>query len=375
MISGRGGRLENKRRGKVDYFTMAAVVWLAIFLLLGLLKGFWKSLAAATSLVLAYVASVYFAPGLADWAVVQFASLNISRTVWWGVGATIIFIIVSLVVRLIVLGVSKSLPISPRIFDRIAGALVSIGYGAVLGAALLWGLAFLADSWNLRQERMGGQADPRLNTSSPAVTWSRQMMSRWINWNVRQSGGSDALAGVSAAIMERPGQVMADVQATVQSPEFKELVRSENVQALVAQRNAEELQRSVEFQQLMRQPAVKQLREAIAPESGGWSDTKIAQETVDIWTRVEQLRTQPEVAELLNDPELQAFLKGGGKVTPSLIDKGQKLLALFGREAAAGEKLEAPRLYQWYDDDGEMHITDEKDVPPAKRSAAKVLEF
>lgn len=359
----------------MDYFTMAAIVWLAIFLLLGLVKGFWKSLAAATSLVLAYFASVYFAPGLADWAVGQFASINLSRTVWWGIGAAVIFIVVSLVVRLIVLGIGKSLPIGPRIIDRLGGALVSVGYGAVLGAALLWGLAFLADSWNLRQERMGGQADSRLDTSSPAVAWSRRIMSRWINWNIRQSGGSDALAGMSAAIVERPAQVMADVQATVQSPEFKELVRSKNVKTLIEQRDAEKLQRSVEFQQLMRQPAVKQLREAIAPEAGGWSETKIAQETVDIWTRVEHLRTQPEVAELLSDPEVQAFLQGGGKVTPSLIDKGQKLLAMLGREGAVGEIPDVPRLYQWYDDEGEMHITDEKDVPPAKRSSAKVLEF
>ena len=359
----------------MDYFTIAAIVWLAIFLLLGLLKGFWKSLAAATSLVLAYFASAYFAPGLADWAVVQFASINLSRTVWWGISATVIFIVVGLVVRLIVLGISKSLPIGPRIFDRLAGAVVSIGYGAVLGAALLWGLAFLADSWNLRQERMGAQADPRLDTSSPAVTWSRQMMSRWINWNIRQSGGSEALAGMSAAIVESPARVMADVQTTVQSPEFKELIRSENVKSLVEQGNAEELQRSVEFQQLMRQPAVKQLRETIAPESGGWNETKIAQETVDIWTRVEQLKTQPEVAELLNDAEIQAFLQNGGKVTPSLIDKGQKLLMLLGGDIATAENLEAPRLYQWYDDEGEMHITDEKDVPAAKKSSAKVLEF
>lgn len=359
----------------MGYFTMAAIVWLAIFLLLGLLKGFWKSLAAATSLILAYFASVYFAPGLADWAVVQFSSINIGRTVWWGVGATLIFIFVSLLVRLVVLGISRSLPIGPRLFDRLAGALVSVGYGAVLGATLLWGLAFLADTWNLRQERMGEEIDPRLNTSSPAVTWSRQMMSRWVNWNIRHSGGSEALAGISAAIVARPAQLMADVQATVQSPEFKDLVGSDSVKTLVEQRNAKALQRSEEFQQLMSQPSAKLLREAIAPESGGWSETKIAQEAIEIWTRVEQLKTQPQVAELLNDPEIQGFLQGGGKVTPSLIDKGQKLVVLLGRDAPAGESLEVPRLYQWYDDEGELHITDEKDVPSAKKASAKVLEF
>jgi Uncharacterized membrane protein, required for colicin V production len=357
----------------VDYFTIVAIIWLVIFLLLGLLKGFWKSLAAATSLVLAYIASVYLAPGMADWALEQFASVNIGRSVWWGISATVIFIVVSFVVQLIILAIGKSLPIGPRIFDRAGGALISIGYGAVLGAGLLWGLAFLADSWNLRQEQTGGQRNPKLDTSSPAVVWSRRMMSHWVNWNVRQGGGSDALAGMSAAIVERPTEVMAGMQATVRSPEFKELVSSEKVQTLVAQRNVGELQRSPEFQQLLQQPAVKQLREAIAPESGGWSDSKIAQETVDIWQRVERLRTQPEVAQLLNDPEVQGFLQGGGQITPALLDKGQKLLTLLGSDAAVDGAV--PRLYQWQDDDGQLHITDEKDVPPAKRSSAKPINF
>lgn len=358
----------------MDYFTIVTIIWLVIFLLLGLLKGFWKSLAAAISLILAYIASVYLASGMADWALEQFASVHIGQSVWWGISATIIFIVVSFVVRLIILGIGRSLPIGPPIFDRAGGALISIGYGTVLGAGLLWGLAFLADSWNLRQEQTGGQRNPKLETSSPAVVWSRRMMSHWVNWNVRQSGGSDALAGLSAAVVERPTQVMADLQATVRSPEFKELVNSEKVQTLVAQRNAGELQRSPEFQQLLQQPAVKQLRETIAPESNGWSDGKIAQETVDIWQRVERLRTQPEVAQLLNDPEIQGFLQGGGQITPALLDKGQKLLTLLGSDAVA-DGVVVPRLYQWQDDDGQLHITDEKDVPPAKRSSAKPIDF
>lgn len=358
----------------MDYFTMIALAWLAIFLVLGLFKGFWKSLAAATSLVLAYIASVYFAGNMADWAGERFASVNFSRSVWWGISATLIFILVSFAARLIVLGVGKSLPINLRLFDRLGGALISVGYGAVLGVALLWGLALLADSWNMRQEQAGGQRNPKLDTTSPTVVWARRMMSLWVNWNVRQNGGSEALAGMSAAIVEHPAQVMADVQATVRSPEFKEMVTSERVQTLVSQRRADELQHSTEFQQLLRQPAVQQLRMAIAPESNGWSDDKLAQETVNIWQRVEQLKTRPDVAQLLNDPEVQEFLQGGGKITPSLLDKGQRLLAALGGESAAGDVV-IPQLYEWYDDSGEMHITDEKEVPAAKRATAQPFDL
>jgi uncharacterized membrane protein required for colicin V production len=361
--------VKRKEEKEVDYFTMIALAWLAIFLLLGLFKGFWKSLAAATSLVLAYMASAYFASNLAEWALARFASVNIGQSVWWGISATVIFILVSFAVRLIVLGIGKSLPITLRLFDRLGGAMISLGYGAVLGAGLLWGLAFLADSWNMRQEQTGGQRNPKFDTTSPAVVWARRMMSHWVNWNIRQSGGSEALAGMSAAIVEQPAQVMAGVRTTIRSPEFKEMVSSEKVQALVAQRRTEELQHSSEFQQLLRQPAVKQLREAIAPEAGGWSDEKIAHEAVDIWQRVEQLKTRPDVAPLLNDPEIQEFFQGGGKITPSLLDKGQKLLGLLGSDEVGDLALP----HQW--PDPYDLSADETEIPVEKRSAAQPVDF
>lgn len=359
----------------MDYFTIGAIVWLVVFLLLGLLKGFWKSLAAATSLILAYFASVYFASGVTEFLMDKFSSLKMGRTVWWIIATTAIFIAVSLIARLIVLAVGRSLPVINRFFDRVAGGAISVGYGSLLGAVLLWGLAFLADSWNLRQERAGEGGASRIDTSSPAVAWSRYIMSHWVNWNVKQSGGSDALAGMSAAIVESPAKVLADVQATVRSAEFKQLVQSEQVQQIVGRRDSEALQRSPEFQQLLQQPAMKELRNVIAPESSGWSEEKIARETVDIWTRVEQLKTRPEVAGLLNDPEVQSFLQGGGKISPSLISKGQELLTLLSGDISGAENLEVPRLYQWHDDDGDLHVTDEKNIPADKRSSAVPLDF
>lgn len=359
----------------MDYFTIGAIIWVGIFLLLGILKGFWKSVAAAASLFLGYFASVYFGAWTADYFVEQFASLKIGRSVWWVMGATLIFIVVSLVVRLLILAVGKSLPIGSRLFDRLGGGVISVGYGAVLGAVLLWGAAFLADSWNLRQERAGGENAARIDTSSPAVTWSRRLMAYWVNWNVKQSGGSETLAGISRAVAESPARVMAEVQSTVRSSEFKQLIQSEHVQELVAQQDSAALQCSPEFQQLLQQPAVQELRKVIAPDSAGWSEEKIAQEAVDIWNRVEQLKSHPQVAQLLNDTELQAFMQGSGNITPSLLSKGQELFSLLGRDTALIQELNAQRLYQWRDAEGDVHVTGEQDVPEDRKASAEPLDF
>lgn len=359
----------------MDYFTVGAIVWLAIFALLGLLKGFWKALAAAASLALAYWASVYFAPPLAQFLSHQFSSIHLSETVWWIASAVVIFMVAGLLVRLLVLAVAKPLPIHNGLINRLGGGLISVGYGAVLGAALLWGLAFLADTWNLREKNSATQSEWTFDTSAPVVTWSRRMMAQWVNWNVQQSGGSEAVAGMSAAMVERPAEVMANVQATVQSPAFKQMVASEKLQRIVQQRDAHALQRTPEFNQFLQQPAVRELRDQIAPEANGWSDQKIAEETVDLWTKVEQLKTRPEVAEVLNDPEVQAFLQGGGKITPSLLTKGQKLLALLGNDSSALANVEVPELFQWHDEAGELHVTDYQGIPENKKAEAEPIKF
>jgi len=48
---------------------------------------------------------------------------------------------------------------------------------------------------------------------------------------------------------------------------------------------------------------------------------------------------------------------------------------LLSGDISGAENLEVPRLYQWHDDDGDLHVTDEKNIPADKRSSAVPLDF
>lgn len=353
----------------MDYFLIGAVGWLALFALWGLFIGFWRALAGAVSLVLAYWVSVRFAAVLAE----RF-SLNLNATVAWLLWATILFVVVGFVARRLLMLLAQRLPIGSGVVNRLGGGLVNTAYGAVLGVVMVWGIAFLAESWNIRAQRTGAADTQRFDTSSPVVRWSRQMLGQWAAW---QSGASESgtFGGLSVAMAENPGAVLAEVRTAVQSPEFRELSGSGSVREMVRRQDTEALRQSAEFQQFLQQPAVRQLRDRIKPHGAAWSDAQIAQEFVSAWGRMEQIKSRPEVMDILNDPEWQAFLRGEGGLTPSLLTRGQKLLALMGEGSAMAPAEPAPELFQWYDDNGQLHVTDFEAIPDAKKSAARAVEF
>jgi|GEM_PF-3119441 uncharacterized membrane protein required for colicin V production len=359
----------------VDYFLIGAIAWLAFFALWGMFTGFWRSLAGAVGVVLAYWASLEFAPGLSAVIERQFPSLNLHPTAAWVLGATVIFFVFGFVVRQLVLLISKRLPIGNGLFNRLGGGVISTAYGAVLGVAMIWGLAFMAESWNIRVAEAGAERAARFDISSPVVTWSRRLMAEWVNWNLRHSGSSE-FAELSAVMAEKPGEVLSGVRMAVQSPEFRQMSSSARVQEMVQRRDAESLRKSAEFRQFIEQPAVQRLRETLAPESGSWSDDRIAQELVTAWSRLDQLKSQPEMADVLNDEELQAFLRGEGQITPSLLARSQRLLVLLDRKVKVEETVvPEPQWFQWHDDEGHLHVTEFESVPEDKKSSAQPVNF
>lgn len=350
----------------MDYFLIGAIAWLAFFALWGLFTGFWRALAGAAGLVIAYWASIRFAPALAG----HMTALNLNPTIEWGVAATVIFFVAGFIVRQLILMLAKRLPIGSGFINRMGGGVISTGYGAVLGVATVWGTAFLAESWNMRVAQAGAETPVRFDTSSPVVTLSRQLMRQWVGWNMRGSA-SEEFAELSAAMAESPGEILAGVRAAVQSPEFRQMSSSAAVREMVRREDAEALRQSAEFQQFVQQPAVRQLREKIAPAGSAWNEAKIAREFVSAWNRMEQIKSRPEMAAVMNDPEWQAFLRGEGKLTPSMLGRGQQLIALLGDESVE----RAPELFQWQDDDGQLQVTDYMAIPDDKKASAQSLKF
>lgn len=368
----------------MDYLTPAALIWVAIFVLLGLARGFWKALAALLGLAGAYVASAYFTPPLKRFLLRVFESANLGETVTGVVSATIIFVLAGLLIRLVVVLISRSLPVTHRLLDAVGGALFSGVYGAVMALVMVWGTSFIIESYHSQKVADNQEIVTLADSSPPIVAFSRQIMADVIGWNLRQNGASEQAARIAEVYARQPSEVLNTLQNSVRSEEFKGVINSEAVQRMVQEHDSEGLHKSPEFTRLMQQPAVQKLRAMISPKGAEWSDEKVAQQMVDVWGGIEQVKSNPEVKVLIEDPEVQSFLRDGGKVTPSLLAKGQKLLAILATESSAAapaasqtqrEQGKIPALYKWYDDSGELNITEYAEIPLDKQQHAQKISL
>lgn len=352
----------------MDYLTLAAGIWISVFVVLGVARGFWKALAAILSLVGAYLAAAFFAPQLSAFFLRVFAQANLGEAVTWAASATLIFMLAGLVIRLVVVLVARSRPIANRSLNAVSGAVLSGAYGAVLALVTVWGVSFLMETYRSQRPEL---AEPQRATPA-VVTLSRAFMADIVGWNARRSGASEQTAQLASAYARQPKEVLDAVQNSVRSQEFRQVLSSERVQRFVREQNVEELQRSEEFQQLLKQPAVQHLRQMVAAGEAELSDEAVAEQLMEVWGGVDELRNSPEMIALFDDPEVKAFLNEGGKVTPALLVKGQEFLKAIAIAAPAKpESIEAPELYQWFDDNDQLQVTEYDAIPADKREQAK----
>lgn len=362
----------------MDYLTLMAGVWVAVFIILGIIRGFWTALAAILSLVGAYFAAAYFAPKLTEFLLVVFEPANLGETVTWAASATLIFVLAGLVIRLAVVLISRSVPVTNRPLDAIGGALFSGLYGATMAVIMIWGVALLIETYEPQQvakDVQVAQSEPQVKRVTPQVViWSRELMADAMAWNARQNGASDETARLVAAYAKQPQDVLDAVQTSVRSDEFKQVINSDNVQRIVREQDVEALHNSPEFKQLVQQPGVQKLRSLIAPDGAGWSDKAMAKQMVELWGGIDQISSNPEVSALVDDPEVQAFLQEGGSITPSLLAKGQKFLRVLASGSGQIPAVnELPELYQWNDDAGQLHVTEYQEIPPSKQDQAEKI--
>lgn len=306
----------------MDYIAVATLVWTALFLLLGFVRGFWKGLSACVSIVLAYWGSANYAGSFAEWLNSNIDAVQLSSTVAWGVSAFALFVLISILVRTLFYLIEKSVPISNTLANRGLGALLSGVHGAAIGVFILWGFSVLVDSWEKQSGRKTDIAD------SPLVDYSRELVASLSAWNMRKSGASDTVVGLTAAITENPTEVLDDVKGTFKSTEFQNMLNNEEIKSFIASKDLDSLKQSPEFQAFMNNASLKKLQQKMADNGVDWNQDEIASFTSDIWTNIDDIKNNPEYQQLINDPEVRDFLNGKGELNPGLLNKAQDLLSL-----------------------------------------------
>lgn len=149
------------------------IIFVAFFIVRGLVLGFVGVLARLSGLLLAYLVSYLFAADLAQWILQRYPALMSAPVLYILTGLGLFFVtllLVSYIVFSIAGLLAKKLPVLAPLNDRhsrlsrASGALLNGTIGTVLGLLLLWVYSIIAATFLPSQQLL--QTTPLMNTAT-----------------------------------------------------------------------------------------------------------------------------------------------------------------------------------------------------------------
>lgn len=316
----------------MDWYTLGALVWLAISLWAGYRKGFWKSFAALASLLGAYWFSIVAARPVAHWAAAKLGYEEQSPWLVWAISAAVLFILAGFILRFIIALFAKALPRLPSALNRAGGATLGFANGVLIAVGAIWSLAFLQETLAYK----AGVSDPAQvwgGRAPQVVLWSRALMSRAAGFAYDSSELNDTTVALTEAFLASPTGFVDDLKRSAASSEFRDLVQNKEVATLVRERDIEGVLNSPSFQEFIAVPETQELARKLSGNER-FDEREFANTVVDIWAQVDHLQNQPEFQELMHDEEIRNYLNGQVQLNASLLKKAQKFLNLLAANNA-----------------------------------------
>ena len=192
------------------------------------------------------------------------------------------------------------------------------------------------------------------------------------------------VAKLSAAIIETPAEVSQHAQQLISSDDLQALLADPQNQAVMDSGDVDALRQLPAFQQLVKNPDLLALAKSAgmltdAAGNNVSSDAILATRMIEIWGRVQRVKNDERVQEILGDPEFQQKVQSGNPIdmltNPRLLELADIIFSnpATPDTAAGGESGEAQaedslpkasekatQIYSWTDENGQPHISDIK---------------
>jgi len=404
----------------MSFTTAVFLVILTFFTWRGYQKGFLGSITKLLSFVIAYPAAILLTKPFAK---LLHGLIGLDGLVLFLVAGCSIFLIASLIVTLILSGIAKLVPdnqvtetgskIGGIIFGLIVGSLAGLVAVYLIGITKPHTQAVATAGVNPSAKQMTAAeaesiqkyvvpedapiANARSKDSFIDLT-AKKLVSTAASTAVGVITSDDASKQLTKTITQDPQATLGHVQNMVNDGEFKQLLNNPEFQQKLSKGNAQALLQNRDFQELMKNP---DMRAIIASENNdAASEQAAAEKMIQAWQKVETLRNDPRVLNIVNDPAFQAQLNSPNKL-PLLMNPGMRELTeiIFNSEpnpapaankikvAESGkitrydieditndvkqtseaainaseteaEKAPEQKLYRWTDEDGKVHYSD-----------------
>ncbi|MCV6628119.1 MAG: hypothetical protein OIF38_18650, partial [Cellvibrionaceae bacterium] len=330
----------------------AALIIFIVFILYGAWQGYRKGLEKTAIRLLAFIgayglAIAYFMP-LSQWLKQQWDKPWL--LIYLVTGALLLFVGATLISLLLkgLLGLVKMLGSDGATTQvaadnarhresgkagaasALAGAGLGAGVGTVLAIIVVWGLDIAGASI----PALKGQ--PQQGISGELQSLANKSMASVSGQVLKQVGGTGASAGLASAIIKNPQQNMQRIGRISRNPKLQNLLANNYSKRMIRDGDVRALSTQPNFKELMADSDIQ----GLAADAGLSVDSvegqqQVAGAMVDVWSRVEQLRNNPEVRDLLSDPELLEQVQRGNYLALLNNPKFDRLFTVF-RQAGGG---------------------------------------
>ena len=220
------------------------------------------------------------------------------------------------------------------------------------------------------------------------------------------AGDNPASAAAVSAAVQNPAVFAGGLKSISDSGVIRDLWTDPQVQYYMATDNISGLTSHPMFKQLMKNDAFVLMASSVE-NSEGVSDQEIAASMAMAWKKVQYIRNDPEVAQLLYDPGMQAALSSGNPASLMANGKVQELIKVISKDRPGMESVDFTQyvgggydgfdgsqaynpdqyqpppeplrtnveIYRWVDKDGVTQYTEAEDIPKDRWPYAEKMGY
>ena len=294
----------------MDVSLVLFILVTAFFAYRGYRNGLLRSLSRIFSLLAGYTASILFTEQVSTLLTSQFQLHGMVSFIAAALG---LFIVAGIAVSIIFHLIEELLPASeiPSTASSFGGLATGLMVGAIVAITAVWVFTFVRDfhgSSTLEKLAPGEQSKIEImanRIAGKAVTTAMSLGS--VNPEVTR---------LSAAIIETPAEISLHAQQLINSGDLQALLSDPQNQSVLDSGDVKALQQLPAFQQLVNNPDFLALAEAagmLNDDTAGnrSSETILATRMIEIWERMQRVKNDARVQEILSDPRFRQKVQSG----------------------------------------------------------------
>ncbi|WP_086933554.1 CvpA family protein [Agarilytica rhodophyticola] len=356
-----------------------------IFALRAYNKGIWLSIIGFVGFVCAYIASAIATAPLVELT----KDKGLEGIIAMLVTLIALFFTVSALISYVAILIFPSLKKATS-KQRLLGAVLGATTGAIIAVGLIWLISVLS--------AFSSSDKTKYAESDPLGKFSSMFVAELVRAGMNFSSDDEFRTNIVATAISEPQEFSAAIKEVSSTQELKSFWRDQGTQQLMMHNNIDELIDNPNFLALVEQPAMKRILEKSLPKDAAPRDNHryVASQMSFVWRRMDTLRSDERVIEILNDAEVMALVEKQNTVALLANKKVQTLITIVMEEGGpsspdgansahtvASEPIEPVPLgqsvlehktkviYKWQDEKGNTRYTDWSNTPQDKRETAQ----